>query len=148
VVSNLAEEGRLGEAREHVDELVALVREFGPHGALTRVGVFADQLRATEKIRAALDDGAGPPASYWREAIAKTLDGHLLGAADIFGKAGNRTLEAYARHFAGLRLLNEGRVTEARQELEKSLAFYRSVGATHYVRVAEDRLAGVQSESA
>jgi len=146
--ANKAEEGRYGEARELVAELVPLVRAFGPHGALTRVGVFAEKLGAVESLRAALDHGAGPPAAPWRKAVDATLAGDLRAAADVFAGRGNPTLEAYLRYFAGLQLLDEGRADEGATELEKALAFYRPVAASHYVAAAEARLAGVQSESA
>ena len=44
---------------------------------------------------------------------------------------------------------SDGRVDERRDvELERALAFYRSVDATHYVARAEGALAGAQSDSA
>ncbi|MDQ3121569.1 MAG: hypothetical protein M3Q59_03405, partial [Actinomycetota bacterium] len=146
--ANKAEEGRFDEARELVEELVPLIRAFGPHGALTRIGVFAEQLGAVESLRAALAHGAGPPGITWRKAVDATLAGDLRAAADVFAGRGNQALQAYARHFAGLRLLDEGRTDEGAIELEKALAFYRPVGASHYVAVAEARLASAQSESA
>jgi hypothetical protein len=45
--------------------------------------------------------------------------------------------EGYARLKAGEKLLADGRAVDARVELDKALEFYRSLGATRYVRQAE-----------
>jgi len=52
-----------------------------------------------------------------------------------------RPHEAYARLRAAEQLVAEGRQAEADAQLEKALAFFRSVGATRYIREAEALLA-------
>jgi hypothetical protein len=48
----------------------------------------------------------------------------------------------------GLRLLAAGRTTDGEGELERALAFYRSLDASGYVAQIENALAGAQSASA
>jgi class 3 adenylate cyclase/tetratricopeptide (TPR) repeat protein len=149
VCSNLADESRYAEASPYVDELVPLVRSFGTHGALIRVGAFAEQLGAGEALRAALEEaGSGPAVFRWRPAINAVLAGDLPGAADVVAEAGNVALEAFTRHYGGLRLLGVGRTAEGEAQLARALAFHRRVGAAHYVATAEEALADAQSESA
>jgi tetratricopeptide (TPR) repeat protein len=73
----------------------------------------------------------------WYEAGALLARGELVEAADVFGAHGMRTEEAYARLRAAEALAAEGRRAEAELQLERSLGFYRSVGATTYVRRGE-----------
>jgi len=49
--------------------------------------------------------------------------------------------EALARLRAAERLVRDGRRAEADEQLQRALAFYRSVGATRYVREGEALLA-------
>ena len=143
-----AELGRLEEARPLVREAVQLVRETGVHGALIRLGLHADALDAADDLRAACAVGAGPAVPFWRTAIVLTLDGELSAAADEMARAGNPTIEANVRRHAGLRLLAAGRTDEAEDELERALAFYRSVDASAYVAEIQAALAGAQRDSA
>ena len=76
------------------------------------------------------------------------LDGDLRGAADLHAEMGSPTLEAEDRLHAGRRFVEQGHRAEADVELQKALAFYRSVDATAYVAEIEALLAGAQSESA
>ncbi len=143
-----AELGRLEEARPLVREAVQLVRETGVHGALIRLGLHADALDAADDLRAACAVGAGPAVPFWRTAIVLTLDGELSAAADGMARAGNPTIEANVRRHAGLRLLAAGRTDEAEDELERALAFYRSVDASAFVAEIQAALAGAQRDSA
>ncbi len=142
------EDGHPGDARVLVDEIVPLVRQFGPHGGLLRLTIFAGELDALDELRAALDEGAGPRATRWRQALVAALAGDHRGAANVLASMGNLALEAQFRLHAGLRLLEEDRVAEGEIELEKALTFYRKVGASHHVAEIEGALAGAQSESA
>ena len=82
-------------------------------------------------------------------AIELSLTGDLGGAADVVGSMGAVSAEAYLRLFAGEALLRDGRRAESERELERALAFHRSVGASAYVERAESLLAeGARSESA
>jgi hypothetical protein len=69
----------------------------------------------------------GPPR--WTAAAKAILAGEVATAAQLLGEIGHRPAEAYARLRAG-----GGHINAA-------LDFYRSVGATRYVREAEALLA-------
>jgi hypothetical protein len=62
-------------------------------------------------------------------------------ASDIIGGMGIVTNEAFFRLRAAEQLVDEGRRAEADEQLRRALAFYRSVGATRYVREGEALLA-------
>ena len=55
------------------------------------------------------------------------------GAADLYAALGFRAVEAEARLDAARDLVAAGDRTEGEVELEKALAFYRSVGATFFL---------------
>ena len=80
--------------------------------------------------------------------IGLILAGELVSAADLMASAGNVTSEANLRKHAGMRMLDAGEAAAAEVELQRALAFYRSVDATAYVAQIESALAGAQSESA
>jgi predicted ATPase/class 3 adenylate cyclase len=79
----------------------------------------------------------------WIDAERAVLRGDLVGAADIFFEIGDRVAEAFARLRAAEQLVAEGRRAEADEQLHESLAFWRSVGASRYVREGEALLAAV-----
>jgi hypothetical protein len=83
-----------------------------------------------------------------RRASAALYDGDLLAAADALAELGHATLEGYLRLRAGERLLNEGRVEDGVDQLERALAFYRGVRATRLVAEAESLLAGAEQQTA
>jgi tetratricopeptide (TPR) repeat protein len=88
-------------------------------------------------------DGAGQTdqPSPWRRAAVAYVSGDPLAAAEIYGEMGARPHEAYARLRAAENLVREGRRAEADAELERALAFWRTAGATVYVREGEALLA-------
>jgi hypothetical protein len=49
---------------------------------------------------------------------------------------------------AGRALLEQARTADAKEQLERALAFYRSVEATRYIAEIEQRLAELQRDSA
>ena len=61
--------------------------------------------------------------------------------ADICGGMGAATQEARVRLWLAETLVEQNRRGEADVELQRALAFYRSVGATRYIRQAEGLLA-------
>ena len=75
----------------------------------------------------------GPSEFPYGRAAVRFANGDPVGAAEICAAIGARTDEAYMRLVAG-------RAGDA-EELERALAFYRSVGATRYVRQGEALLA-------
>ena len=77
----------------------------------------------------------------WIDAAEAIADDDYRGAADIYAATGARPLEAYARLRAVAELVKAGRRTEADAELRGTLAFWRSVNATRYMRDGEALLA-------
>jgi class 3 adenylate cyclase/tetratricopeptide (TPR) repeat protein len=143
-----AELEQLDEARNLAAQVPPLVRENGLHGALTKLGPFADRLGIGDELRDAVAAGAGSRYPFWRGMIEQILAGELEAAAEIMESAGNRTVEANLRRHSGLRMLAEGRTADATLQFERALAFYRSVAATFYIGQIESAVAGAQSESA
>jgi tetratricopeptide (TPR) repeat protein len=79
--------------------------------------------------------------SPWRAAAAAYVSGDFLGAADQYAAIGVLPYAAYARLRGAETLIGAGRRAEADPELQRALAFWRSVGATAHVREGEELLA-------
>jgi class 3 adenylate cyclase/tetratricopeptide (TPR) repeat protein len=77
----------------------------------------------------------------WVRAAWSFASGDLQGAADICGAMGALTEEARDRLWRAESLVEQHRRPEADSELQRALAFYRSVGATRYIRKGESLLA-------
>jgi tetratricopeptide (TPR) repeat protein len=146
--TNYEELGLHDEARELALLVPPMVRDVGLHGALTRFALFADDLGVGDELRAAVAAGAGSSLPAWRTVIEHILASELSSAAEMMESAGNPTIGANLRKHAGLRMLAAGRAAEAQAELDRALAFYRSVDASFYVGEIEAALATAQSESA
>jgi class 3 adenylate cyclase/tetratricopeptide (TPR) repeat protein len=73
------------------------------------------------------------PACRWKDVAVACLDRDFARAADLWRESGSPTWEAFLRERAGEELINDGRRAEGEAELEKALAFYRSVGATTFI---------------
>jgi hypothetical protein len=67
--------------------------------------------------------------------------GDPVTAAEVCAEMGLPTEEAQARLAAARLLVAQGRRAEADEQLGRALAFYRSVGASRYVREGESLLA-------
>ena len=119
--------GQLDEARTLALQVPPLVREIGLHGALSRLGPYAEMLSIRDDLREAMAAGAGPRVPWWRALIEQILADELGAAADSMASAGTPTIEANLRKHAGLRLLAAGHTADAKIELGRALAFYRSV---------------------
>ncbi len=100
--------------------------------ASLRIGL-ADELR---------DALRGQSATRWVETARTYAARDFVAVAEMLREIGSRPDEAEARRWAGEQLLAEGRRDEAEAQLQQALAFYRSVGATRYVRECEALLAG------
>jgi hypothetical protein len=81
------------------------------------------------------------PPTTWRTAAQALVAGDFGDAADLLEEIGDEQLAALARLRAAEQLVAEGRRSEADEQLQRSLAFWRRVGAPHYVRRAEALLA-------
>ncbi|MBA3433349.1 MAG: AAA family ATPase [Actinobacteria bacterium] len=130
------EAGRREDAEKAVDELVAV----GPHPAhfVTFAIVLTEFGRSADVVAAA--DGAALQ-TRWVDAARAYVEGDLVHAADLLDEIGDLPLEAYVRLRAAERFGAEGRREEAERQLERALAFYRSVGATRYLHQGETLLA-------
>jgi tetratricopeptide (TPR) repeat protein len=82
-----------------------------------------------------------PLDTPWIRAGKAVLAGDLRGAADLLGEIGALSQEAFLRLRAAEQLVGEGHRAEADEQLNRALAFYRSVGATRHIREGEALLA-------
>ena len=80
-------------------------------------------------------------STRWVQAVKAVLRREYVRAAEIYAEIGSGPDEAHARLLAADQLLSEGRRREADAQLAEALAFWRSVGATRYIREAEALLA-------
>ncbi len=81
------------------------------------------------------------PPTKWTEAARAVLRGDFLKGADVLHAIGNAELESLARLRAAEQLVADGRRADADEQLQRSLAFWRSVDATRYIRQGEALLA-------
>jgi tetratricopeptide (TPR) repeat protein len=130
----LAEVGDLERAAADADEILAM----GRHAPLEQHVVF---LATAFETLNRVDDLARlrelANATRWREALDRHLTGDPGGAADVCEEIGVLATSARWRLLAGKLLAAQGRQTEADLQLERALAFFRSVDATRYVCEAE-----------
>ncbi len=132
--------GRAQQAKAAAEEALALARE--------NAVVFAGFWPVLIRVLAALGRGdellaateAAPP-TRWIDAARLYAGGDFAGAAELYAQIGSLLDEADARLRAAEQLAEAGRREEADAQLERALAFYRSVGATRHVREGEDLLA-------
>jgi class 3 adenylate cyclase/tetratricopeptide (TPR) repeat protein len=133
------EDGHVEDAEHLADELLALRPEDHaiPHHnspLLDLYRVLTALGRSQDLLEAAKRSAARTPHVDAAEALAR---GDYLAAADIYVTMGSLPAEAYARLCATAHLVDAGRLHEADQQLQSTLAFWRSVNATRYVREAE-----------
>jgi hypothetical protein len=137
----LCEIGELERAATLADELLAELRAKKGFGWVNEtVHVFAWALsilgRAHELLEVLPHDDVP-----WVSAAISFANGDLRAAADICSAMGAVTQEARDRLWLAEALIDENRRAEADVELQRALAFFRSVGATRYIREAEGLLA-------
>ena len=102
------------------------------------LALVADELGCAEELAEQLERG---PQTIWTDAARALLRQDFTRAADILDEIGDAELAALARLRAAEQLVAEGRRAEADEQLQRSLAFWRSVQATRYIRQAEALLA-------
>ena len=129
--------GRDDEARGLLDELLGDERLVA-YVAQPQVAWAAIELGRGEALAVAMESAV---ESRWKAAVRAVLGGELRVAADLYQEGGALPEEAFVRRWAAERLLAAGRRAEADEQLRKALAFWRSVGATRYVREGEALLA-------
>jgi len=142
--ATLAEMGDREEAQVLADE--ALGSDAG-RWALGTVGLASAELAlgavntgVADLLATRLEEGL---QTRWAAATLAALRGELVHAADLFHEIGDAQLEALARIRAAARLAAIGDRDAAGGQLSRSLAFWRSVQATRYVRQAEAMLADI-----
>ena len=138
--------GRDDEARALALEAADLARghpELGEY--MGQIAGPARRLGLREELRPIAAQGHQSP---WQKAAVAALSGDFVKAADIFADGGAIAIEAGERFWAAHELLEAGRRAEAEEQLEKALAFYRTVGATFFIEQGEALLADAQSASA
>lgn len=134
-----AELDLLDEAKDAARELASLVGNLSPvniHRAID-IAWVAVRLDCVEPLRRlAL---TAPDGYVWRTAVLALLESDYDRAASIFGGLGHVD-EAYAQMRAGEQCIVEGRPAEADPRLREAIASFRQLGATSYVRQAEELL--------
>ena len=124
--------GRTDEARALALEALAFAEArpevVGPFRVLT---IVAAQLGIEERLREVVALG---PDLVINRLTRIAASGDQSKAADLFGEMGVLTFQALHRFAAGEALFAAGRREEGAAELERALAFYRTVGATAFLR--------------
>ena len=134
------------EAHALAEEALELARAHVDMAATTNHLIFvAGQMGLRDEYLEIVEQA---PEGPWKDLIIVGAKGDLRGAGDLFATFGASSLEALARLFAGEELIEAGHRAEGAAELQKALEFYRSVGATFFVRRGEALLAEAQSASA
>jgi hypothetical protein len=136
-------------ARALADEALDVVedqpRMAGVLGVIA--GVFDDpRLRA--RILQIVEAQLGESTSIWTSAVHAAGRGDLERAADLYARMGAVSQAAGIRLHAAHELIESGRTTEATEQLESALEFFRSVRATLLIDRARDLLARSQRASA
>jgi class 3 adenylate cyclase/tetratricopeptide (TPR) repeat protein len=116
--------GRLDDAAALAAELLGNPPNVAPLPPAIELAWTAKPLQTEDAVREWIE--AIVIRSAWNDAALAILDGELERAAELFAKIGSLPDEARARLRAG-DPVNVG----------KALAFYRSVGATRYIREGE-----------
>ncbi len=123
-------EGRVDEAADLVDELLSrwwMGVAISPEALMS--AAFAASLIPALSDRFAAAAGEFALPSRWVEAAGVVAGGNFERAADLYAGIGSLPDEAYARLQAG-----------SPAQVERSVSFWRSVGATAYLGAAEDGL--------
>jgi tetratricopeptide (TPR) repeat protein len=125
--------GRKKEALELAGELMEQMRGAGDWRILD-FSFVAEPLGYVEQLRPYIER---LPLTTLRATNLALVSGEYGEAADLMEQMGILSAEADARKLAAAKLESEGRRDEAEDQLERALTFYRSVGATRYIRECE-----------
>jgi predicted ATPase/class 3 adenylate cyclase len=134
----LFEAGEIEEARELAREALGAQGTSPGFGGLVDLALVAKDLGCADELAAVLERGA---RTKWVDAALAALADDFGRAADLLDEIGDVVLEAIACLRAAEQLVATGRRAEAEEQLERALAFWRSVRATRYIRQAETLLA-------
>jgi tetratricopeptide (TPR) repeat protein len=135
---------RVDKAVSLLDELLDLWREKPGTVLQSHLQSFVD----AAEVLYALGRGSELEAlaaeqvqTQWIDAATAYVRGNFQVAVDIYEQAGSLPDEAYARLRAAEALIQAGNRSAGDRELQRALAFYRSVGAKAYLREGEALLA-------
>jgi predicted ATPase len=135
----LAWNTRLG-TEDLFDELLDLFREagtvLGPPTVVPDAAVAAVALGREAELAEVLNARSG--GARWHEAALATIAGDDGKAAEVYAAIEALPPEADARMRFARALADDGKPLEAEAELQRALAFWRSVDATAYVAEAEE----------
>jgi tetratricopeptide (TPR) repeat protein len=130
--------GNVDSARVHARELLSHLDRGVTTFGLLRLALAAEVLGVRDEVSRVLPKLPERPSV---RAAAATLEGDFVHAAEISAEDGWRVEEAELRLAAAAALIAQGRRAEADVQLQQALAFYRSVGATRFIREGEALLA-------
>lgn len=133
--------GRPDEAGVLLEQVLALGEAMPKvlnDSAIVSAAVVASDLGRADEYRRLLEPA---PETPWVRSGLAICRGELAEAAAVLARIGYRPGEALVRLRLAGRLVEAGRRAEADLELQRSLAFWREVGATRYVREGEALLA-------
>jgi tetratricopeptide (TPR) repeat protein len=134
--------GHRPEAEASTDELLGLLRAsrsgFVSYWASALVVVLSALGRSGD-LEAAVQHST--ISTRWLDAARAYATGEFEAAAEVYADIGSVPDEAFARLRAAEALIRAGRRAEGDAQLQQALAFYRSVGATAYIREAESLFA-------
>ena len=133
----LVELDRVDEAQALVDELLLYLDDARAPWMAIDAAWVARRLGIEDRLRGFAERNPSPDAAR----ILDILNGDFEADAERSEREGRVTAAARSQLSAAERLLGEGRRAEADVHLQKALAFYRSVGATRYIREGEALLA-------
>src|SRR5579884_501200 len=144
--TSLAAGVRILVATDHADEAADLADElvrrldaaaYKPHSWFVELAIGLTALgRAEEVVRLA----SKLIATLWSEAAQALGRGDFDAAAEILERIGSLPHAAFVRRYAAENLLAQGRHAEANDQIQRPLAFWRSVHAVGDIREAEKLL--------
>jgi tetratricopeptide (TPR) repeat protein len=136
--------GLADEVRRIAHEMVELARTHAHTGAWAITDFLVSRIahEYEPELRQALDETPDQP---WKDLALACLDRDFVAAADIYARSGGVTAEALLRLRAAEELIESGLRAEGETQLQKALAFYRTVGASFYVERGEALLREAKS---
>jgi class 3 adenylate cyclase/tetratricopeptide (TPR) repeat protein len=134
--------GRQADAEAALDELLG---SMAAHESVGDPGVWHSgavlELIAAGRSRESAKIADRLTPSPWTDVCRAVAERRFLDGADLLAVTGEKPVQAELRLHAARALLAEGRQVEAAEQLEKARAFWSSVGATAYLREADELFA-------
>lgn len=137
---------RYDEARTTAEETLAVVAEnVDLTAAASDLVLVAGRLGVRDELREFIELC---PEGPWKILMLAGISGDLRRMGDLYAECGAPSFEALARLFGGDEAIEAGRRAEGEAEIERALAFYRTVGSQFLIRRGEGLLANAYSDSA